>query len=98
MDRYVHACTYTHMHIYTRMYTHIHTHTHTHTLLWFINCLIIVCGFIFVRGWWGARLKLYFYRLQPLETRVCDTIDKDVVEIRMSDAKKLGVAGFLTEW
>lgn len=36
--------------------------------------------------------------MQPLESRVCDTVDKDVIEIRMSDAQKMGVAGFLTEW
>ncbi len=47
----------------------------------------------------GKRLIQWLYNfVQPLETRVCDTVDKDVIEIRMSDAQKMGVAGFLTEW
>ncbi|XP_064387797.1 endoglycoceramidase-like [Halichondria panicea] len=35
---------------------------------------------------------------QPSNTRFCDASNKEVVGIRMDDAKKLGVAGFLTEW
>ncbi len=46
-----------------------------------------------------VNLVLYaIVRIQPLETRVCDTVDKDVIAIRMEDAQKMGVAGFLTEW
>lgn len=36
--------------------------------------------------------------IQPRNTRICDGSDRGVMEIRMDDAKKLGVAGFLTEW
>ena len=36
--------------------------------------------------------------IQPRNTRFCDANDKTVMEIRMADAKRLGVAGFMTEW
>jgi endoglycosylceramidase len=35
---------------------------------------------------------------QPLNTRLCDGVDKDVIKIRLHDMDKLGVAGFMTEW
>ena len=36
--------------------------------------------------------------IQPRNTRFCDANDKTVMEMRMADAKRLGVAGFMTEW
>ena len=35
---------------------------------------------------------------QPRSTILCDYIDQDVMALRVSDAEKLGVAGFMTEW
>lgn len=36
--------------------------------------------------------------MQPRNTRFCDVDDETVMKMRMDDAKRLGVAGFMTEW
>lgn len=35
---------------------------------------------------------------QPSSTTLCDLLDKDIFDIRISDQKKLNIAGFMTEW
>ena len=41
---------------------------------------------------------IHFDFVQPRSTLFCDEDDKVIMEIRMADTKRLGVAGFMTEW
>lgn len=51
---------------------------------------------LFARAGWVS--SLIFFSVQPHSTLFCDEDDKVIMEIRMADAKRLGVAGFMTEW